>query len=64
MMSAFLKEGSIYLQGLYSPKTNKKYDAKIIMADDGGKYVNFRLEFSPETTEKTTSKSKLSKERM
>ena len=56
-----MKDGSIEMKGLYSPKTQKIYDARIVMEDTGGKYVNFRLEFSPgEAGEKdrTSTKSK------
>ena len=31
--------------GCYSEKTGKTYDAAVVLDDDGGKYVNFRLEF-------------------
>ena len=29
---------------LYSPKTGKTYDGTIVLADTGGKYVNYRIE--------------------
>ncbi len=45
--AALLQEGGILMKNLYSPKTQKTYDARIIIEDTGGKYVNFRLEFSP-----------------
>ena len=62
--AAFLQDGSILMKNLYSPKTHKTYDARIIMEDTGGKYVNFRLEFSPgEAGEKDHASTK-SKERM
>jgi len=35
------------MKNLYSPKTRKTYDARIIMDDNGGKYVHFLLEFAP-----------------
>ena len=43
--AALLKEGRISMSGLYSEKTGKTYDAKVILDDTGGKYVNFKLEF-------------------
>ena len=44
--AALLKEGRISMSGLYSEKTGKTYDAEVILDDTGGKYVNFKLEFS------------------
>lgn len=44
--AALLKDGRVELSGLYSPKTGKTYDATVLLADTGGKYVNFKLEFS------------------
>ena len=43
--AALLKEGRIFLSGLYSKKTGRTYDADVVMEDTGDKYVNFRLEF-------------------
>jgi DNA topoisomerase-3 len=43
--AALLKEGRVFLSGLYSEKTGRKYDATVVMDDTGGKYVNFKLEF-------------------
>jgi DNA topoisomerase-3 len=43
--AALLKDGRVKMTGLYSEKTGKTYDAVVILADDGGKYVNFKLEF-------------------
>ncbi len=43
--SALLKEGRVFVKGLYSPKTGKTYDAAIVLDDSGGQYVNFKLEF-------------------
>lgn len=45
--AALLKEGRIFISGLYSEKTNKTYDATVVIDDSGGKYVNFKLEFEP-----------------
>jgi DNA topoisomerase-3 len=43
--TALLKDGHVKVKGLYSEKTGKTYDATVILDDDGGKYVNFKLEF-------------------
>ena len=43
--AALLKDGKIPIKGLYSEKSGKTYDAVVALADTGGKYVNFRLEF-------------------
>ena len=40
-----LKNGKVKLNGCYSEKTGKTYDAIIILDDTGGKYVNFKMEF-------------------
>lgn len=52
------------MKNLYSPKTHKTYDARIIMEDTGGKYVNFRLDFTPGEAEAKDRISTKSKERM
>ncbi len=62
--AAFLQDGSILMKNLYSPKTQKTYDARIIMEDTGGKYVNFRLDFTPGEAEAKERISTKSKERM
>lgn len=43
--TALLKEGRVFISGLYSEKTGKTYDAVVVMDDTGDKYVNFKLEF-------------------
>ena len=43
--AALLKEGRVYVSGLYSEKKNKTYNAYIALDDTGGKYVNFKIEF-------------------
>lgn len=43
--AALLKEGRVFMSGLYSEKTGKTYDAVVVLDDTGGKYVNFKLEF-------------------
>lgn len=44
--AALLKEGRVFVSGLYSEKTGKTYDAVVVLDDTGDKYVNFKLEFS------------------
>ena len=39
-----LKSGKANVKKLYSPKTGKTYDGTIVLADTGGKYVNYRIE--------------------
>ena len=43
---ALLKSGKVNVKKLYSPKTGKTYDGTIVLADTGGKYVNYRIELS------------------
>jgi DNA topoisomerase-3 len=43
---ALLKDGRASLTGCYSEKTGKSYDAMVLLDDDGGQYVNFKLEFA------------------
>lgn len=43
--SDLLNKGKSKVMGLYSEKTGNTYDATVILADTGGKYVNYRLEF-------------------
>lgn len=42
--AALLKSGKVKVKGLYSPKTGKTYDGAVVLADTGGKYVNYRIE--------------------
>lgn len=42
--AALLKSGKVKVKGLYSPKTGKTYDGTVILADTGGKYVNYKIE--------------------
>jgi len=44
-----LKSGRAKVKGMYSEKKNKTFDAVILLADTGGKYVNYRFEI-PEKT--------------
>jgi len=43
--AALLKEGRVFMTGLYSERTGRTYDANVVMEDTGGKYVNFKLVF-------------------
>lgn len=38
-----LKNGKAKVKKLYSPKTGKTYDGTVLLADTGGKYVNYRI---------------------
>jgi DNA topoisomerase-3 len=42
--TALLKDGKAAVKELYSEKSNKTYDAVILLADTGEKYVNYRFE--------------------
>lgn len=42
--AALLKSGKAKVKGLYSVKTGKTYDGTVLLADTGGKYVNYRIE--------------------
>ena len=42
--AALLKNGKAKIKGLYSEKIGKTYDATVLLADTGGKYVNYRVE--------------------
>lgn len=50
--SALLKNGRVYMTGLYSEKKGTIYDAAVILNDDGGKFVRYKLEFDNKSTEK------------
>ena len=41
--ATLLKDGKAKVKKLYSPKTGKTYDGTILLADTGGKYVNYRI---------------------
>ena len=45
LAAALLKDGRVKLSGCYSEKTGKTYDAVVVLDDDGGQFVNFKLEF-------------------
>lgn len=42
--AALLRSGKANVKGLYSPKTGKTYDGTVVLADTGGKYVNYKIE--------------------
>ena len=44
LAAALLKNGKAKVKGLYSEKTGKTYDATVLLADTGGKYINYRVE--------------------
>ena len=44
--AALLKDGKARVKKLYSPKTGKTYDGLVLLADTGGKYVNYRATVS------------------
>ena len=43
--TSLLKDGRIAVKGLHSEKSGKTYDAVVLLADTGEKYVNYRLDF-------------------
>lgn len=45
MAETLLKDGKAYVSGIYSEKTGKKYDAFIVMNDDGAK-TTFSIDFN------------------
>ena len=44
--AALLKSGKVNVKKLYSQKTGKTYEGSIVLADTGGKYVNYRVELT------------------
>ena len=42
--AALLRDGKAKVKGLRSMKTGKTYDGTVLLADTGGKYVNYRVE--------------------
>ena len=47
MAVALLKNGRVSVKGLFSEKKGVTYDAVVVLADTGGKYVNYKLELPP-----------------
>ena len=46
MAADFLSKGKTKVKGLYSEKKDTTYEAVVVMEDTGGKYINFKMEFS------------------
>jgi len=46
--TALLKNGRVRLTGLYSEKKDTTYAATIVLHDDGGKFVRYKMEFDRE----------------
>lgn len=46
MAANLLSKGKTKVKGLYSEKKDTTYDAVIVMEDTGGKYINFKTEFT------------------
>ena len=44
--AALLKSGKTKIKKLYSPKTGKTYEGTVLLADTGGKYVNYKVTIS------------------
>ena len=44
--AALLKSGKVKVKKLYSVKTGKTYDGTVLLADTGGKYVNYKVTIS------------------
>lgn len=42
--AALLKDGKAKVKGMHSERTGKSFDATVLLADTGGKYVNYRFE--------------------
>lgn len=43
-VSNFIMQSTVKIKGMYSTKTGKTFDGVVLLADTGGKYVNFRVE--------------------
>ena len=50
--TSLLKNGRVAVTGLFSEKKGVLYDATVVLDDDGGKYVRFKLEFDNKSTRK------------
>ena len=46
MAADLLKKGRTNVRGMWSEKKGATYDAAVILDDTGGKFINFKLEFS------------------
>jgi DNA topoisomerase-3 len=40
-----LKDGRVYVKEIYSEQKDKTYSAYIVLNNDGGKYVSYKLDF-------------------
>ena len=49
---SLLKNGRAAVTGLFSEKKGVFYDATVVLDDDGGKFVRFKLEFDNKSTRK------------
>jgi DNA topoisomerase-3 len=45
IVAALLSKGRVAVKGLYSEKTGKTYDAAVVLDDNGGGFVNYKLQF-------------------
>ena len=50
--ASLLKNGRVAVTGLFSEKKGVFYDATVVLDDDGGKFVRFKLEFDNKSTGK------------
>lgn len=50
--ASLLQTGRVAITNLFSEKKGVFYDATVVLDDDGGKYVRFKLEFDNKTTGK------------
>ena len=46
MAADLLKKGRTQVKGMWSEKKQATYDAAVVLCDTGGKYIDFKLEFS------------------
>ena len=52
IVSALLKNGRVRLTGLFSEQKGVYYDATIIMEDNGGRFVRYKMEFDGKNPQK------------
>lgn len=50
--AALVSKGRASMKGLYSEKTGKTYDADVLLADTGDKYVNYKIELKQKGKQK------------
>jgi len=58
---ALLKDGRVFMSGLFSEKTGKTYDATIVLQDEGKGYPKFSMEFDNTRAHKGKGVEKYSK---